>query len=159
MMLSARRWLSEVLPWLIVAMLALWWPPMLTLLAARAGLIADSGFAPVSDPGTLASLVELVLMTFAVRLLLKAPAAGFRWLVWSRIAALARLAWTVLALSRLNGITSTLREQTVCDSVAMLLVSAALLYFVRPEFQGDGRAHRRGNRSGLSVNTASTPML
>ena len=159
---SARAWLASVLTPLTLALLALWWPPMVMLLAAKAGIVQDTGFPRLSDPGTLGSLTELVLLTAGAWLLRSRTRAGWLALAWSRAAAFLRLAWGFLALSRLNGVGATLQERVVWDSVAMLVVSAGILAFVRSEFAASPPAnpdapHLRGNLSGLSVKTASTP--
>ena len=159
---AARAWLAGVLLPLTLALLVLWWPPLVMLLAAKAGIVHDTGFPRLLDPGTLGSLIELVLLTAGAVLLRTDTRAAWTALAWSRVAAFLRLAWGFLALSRLNGIAATLQERVIWDSVAMLVVSAGLLAFVRSEFAGPRHAgpatgHLRGNLSGLSVKTASTP--
>ena len=136
MTVSTRGWLAGVLPSLTVALLALWWPPMAMLLAAKAGIVHDPGFPRLLDPGTLASLLELMLLTAGALLLQRNARDGWVVLAWSRAAALLRLAWGVLVLSRLNGIAATLHERVMWDSFAMLVVSGLLLAYLRPEFVG-----------------------
>ncbi|HEX8029118.1 MAG TPA: hypothetical protein VF491_11680, partial [Vicinamibacterales bacterium] len=63
MTVSARQWLASVLRPITVGLLALWWPPMAMLLAAKAGIVQDTGFPQLLDPGTLGALTELVLLT------------------------------------------------------------------------------------------------
>ena len=136
MTISTRGWLAGVLPSLTVALLALWWPPMVMLLAAKAGIVHDTGFPPLRDPSTLGSLIELILLSAGVLLLQRNARHGWVVLAWSRAAALLRLAWGVFVLSRLNGIAATLHERVIWDSFAMLVVSGGLLAYLRPEFVG-----------------------
>jgi hypothetical protein len=131
---SARRWLAGVLPSLTLALLALWCPPMATLLAAKAGLVHDTGFPRLFDPSTLGSLLELMLLTAGALLVHRNPRDGWVVLAWSRAAAFLRLTWEIFVLSRLNGIAATLHERVIWDSVAMLVVSGGLLAYVRSEF-------------------------
>lgn len=139
MTVSIREWLASVLPSLTIALLALWWPAMAMLLAAKAGIVQDPGFPRLFDPGTLGSLIELSLLTAGALLLRKDAHRGWVLLAWSRAAALLRLTWGVFVLSRLNGIAATLQERVVWDSVAMLVVSGGLLTYVRSEFAGSRR--------------------
>jgi hypothetical protein len=133
---STRGWLASVLPSLTVALLALWWPPMAMLLAAKAGIVRDTGFPRLFDPSTLGSLIELMLLTAGAWLLHGNARDGWVVLAWSRAAAFLRLTWGVFVLSRLNGIAATLHERVLWDSFAMLVVSAGLLAYVRSEFVG-----------------------
>jgi len=131
---STRGWLAGVVPSLTVVLLALWWPPMAMLLAAKAGLVPDTGFPRLFDPGTLGSLIELMLLTAGALLLQRNPHDGWIVMAWSRAAAFLRLTWGVFVLSRLNGIAATLHERVIWDSAAMLVVSGGLLACVRSEF-------------------------
>ena len=99
MTVSTRGWLAGVLPSLTVALLALWWPPMAMLLAAKAGMVEDTGFPHLLDPSTLGSLIELMLLTAGALLLHRNARDGWVVLAWSRVAALLRLAWGVFVLS------------------------------------------------------------
>ena len=69
MIVSTRRWLAGILPSLTIAVLALWWPPMAMLLAAKAGMVDDPGLPGVLDPSTLGSLIELMFLTAGAYLL------------------------------------------------------------------------------------------
>ncbi len=130
-MMAVRDWLYRNLPWFALVLLALWWPPMLSLLAAHAGLVANTGYAVLSDPSTIAALIELVLLTWGTALLLTGSARGWLYLAWSRVPALLRLGWMAVSLWRLNGAAATLRERIVWESVTMLVTSVAVLAFVR----------------------------
>jgi hypothetical protein len=141
---SPRGWLAGVLPSLTVVLLALWWPPMAMLLAAKAGIVHDTGFPRLFDPGTLGSLIELILLTAGALLLHRNPQAGWTMLAWSRGAALLRVTWGAFVLSRLNGMAATLQERVIWESVAMLVVSGGLLAYVRSEFVG---SHKTGSVS------------
>ena len=140
MTVSARRWVAGILPWLTIALLALWWPPMAMLLAAKAGMVRDAGFPRLTDPATLASLIELILLTAGALLFRNNARDAWVVLAWSRAAAFLRLTWGGLVLARLNGIAATLQERVVWESAAMLLVSVGLLAFVRSEFTDAHRA-------------------
>ena len=140
---SIRGWLAGVLPSLTVALLALWWPPMGMLLAAKAGLVHDTGFPHVFDPSTLGSLIELMLVTAGALLLQRNPRGGWMMLAWSRAAAFVRLTWAVLVLTRLNGVAAVIHERVIWDSAVMLVISGGLLAFVRSEFVAE--SHSRAN--------------
>jgi len=143
---STRRWLAGVLPSLTIALLALWWPPMAMLLAAKAGLVHDTGFPRLFDPSTLGSLLELMLLTAGALLMQTHPRDGWVVLAWSRAAAFLRLTWGVFVLSRLNGIAATLHERVIWDSAAMLVVSGGLLAYVRSEFLASRASEDQLNR-------------
>jgi hypothetical protein len=158
---STRGWLAGILPSLTVALLALWWPPMAMLLAANAGIVHDTGFPRLSDPGTLGSLIELMLLTAGAWLLHRNARDGWVVLAWSRGAAFLRLTWGMLVLSRLNGIAAALHERVIWDGVAMLVVSGGLLAYVRSEFvgppanEGQPRRPRRFDRAEDTTGSVS----
>lgn len=133
MTFSIRDWLHRNLKWLTLVLLALWWPPVLTLLGAHAGLVYNSGFPRLFDPSTVCTLLEMFFLTWGtVLLFLDRAAAGWVALAWSRVPALLRLMWMVVSLWRLNGGAATLRERIVWESVAFLIVSVAVLAWLRP---------------------------
>jgi hypothetical protein len=134
--LSIRDWLYRNLKWLALVLLALWWPPVLTLLAAHAGLVPNSGFPRLFDPSTVCTLLEMFFLTWGTALLfLDRAAAGWVALAWSRVPALLRLMWMVVSLWRLNGGAATLQERIVWESVAFLIVSVAVLAWLRPSLR------------------------
>ena len=71
---------------------------MLSLLAAHAGIIPNPGYARLSDPSTVFSSIELLLLTWGAALLLTEQRRGWVYLAWSRVAALLRLGWMVVSL-------------------------------------------------------------
>ena len=106
---------------------------MLSLLAAHAGIIPKPGYARLSDPSTVFSSIELLLLTWGAALLLTEQRRGWVYLAWSRVAALLRLGWMVVSLGRLNGAAATMRERIVWESVAMLIISVGVLAFLRTD--------------------------
>ena len=106
---------------------------MLSLLAAHAGIIPKPVYARLSDPSTVFSSIELLLLTWGAALLLTEQRRGWVYLAWSRVAALLRLGWMVVSLGRLNGAAATMRERIVWESVAMLIISVGVLAFLRTD--------------------------
>ena len=131
----AREWTAQHLPWISIALLALWLPPILFRLAVDAGLVAVRGYPALTDPSTIFSVIELALMVAAVPRLFDRKAAGWRLLVWSRFAVLAQTLWTILIYSRLTGVLPTMLDRAVIEAILGLLISAYVLFQIRPLYR------------------------
>ena len=128
----AKEWTAQHLPWISIALLALWLPPILFRLTVVAGLVAGRGYPALTDPSTVLSVTELALMVAAVPHLFDRKAAGWRLLLWSRCAVLAETVWRILIYSRLTGVLPTMLDRAVVEAIVGLLISAYVLFQIRP---------------------------
>ena len=128
----AKEWTSQHLPWITIALLALWLPPILFRLGVDVGLLAGRGYPALTDPSTVLSVTELALMVAAVPYLFDRKAAGWRLLLWSRCAVLAETVWRILIYSRLTGVLPTMLDRAVVEAIVGLLISAYVLFQIRP---------------------------
>lgn len=128
----AKEWTAQHLPWMAIALLALWLPPILFRLAVDVGLVAGRGYPALTDPNTVLSAAELGLMVAAVPRLSDRKAVGWKLLVWSRFAVLAQTLWTILIYSRLTGFLPTMLDKAVVEAVVGLVIAAYVLIQIRP---------------------------
>jgi hypothetical protein len=119
---AAREWLAANLPWIVVALIALWLPPAVYAVAVYRGW---------SDPLTIATVAELGCMSVALPGLFQRRATAWRLLVWSRLVVLVQTLWVVLLNSRLNGFAATLETRPVVEAVLGLTVASYVLVQIR----------------------------
>ena len=128
----AKEWTAQHLPWISIALLALWMPPILFRLAVDVGLVAGTGYPALTDPSTVMSATELALMAAAVPHLFNRKATGWRLLLWSRFAVLSQTFWTILLYWRLTGFLPTMLDKPIVEAVVGLAISAYVLIRIRP---------------------------
>jgi hypothetical protein len=134
-----REWIVQHLPWITMALLALWLPPVLYCVAVNIGLVEGSGYPTLIDPNTSMPVIELSAMIAAVPRLIERKKSGWMLLVFSRVAVLLQTLWMILVGSRLTGILHTLATRSVVVAIAGLLVAAYLLIEVRPLYVKTGK--------------------
>lgn len=131
----AREWTADHLPWITIALIALWLPPVIVTLAAGAGVVPSTGFPRLSDPSAFLPAIELALMIGALPLLLRRRSVGWKLLLYSRVAVLLQTAWTVARSSRLVGISATLMTQAIVEAIVGLIVAFAVLASIRQQYR------------------------
>jgi hypothetical protein len=136
---SLRNWLVDHLPWITVALLVLWLPPVVVAIAVGFGILTGEGYPRLVDPAVVLPAIELALMIAAVPLLARRAAAGWTLLAWSRVAVLLQTAWTILLNARLAGLRSTLLSRPIVEAIVGLAVGASVLVLVRTAYTGRNR--------------------
>ena len=119
---AAREWTAAHLPWIAIALLALWLPPVIYDVTV---------FDAWRDPVMMAAIVEVVLMLAALPGLFSRRAAGWKLLAWSRIFVLAQTSWLLLVNTRLNGLVPTLSTKPIIEAVLGLAIAAWVLMPLR----------------------------
>jgi hypothetical protein len=119
---AAREWMTAHLPWIVIALLALWVPPVIYDVAV---------FDAWRDPVTLAAIVEVGLMCAALPGLFARRLAGWRLLVASRFVVFAQTSWLLLLNTRLNGLVPTLSTKPIIEAALGLAIAAWMLMPVR----------------------------
>jgi hypothetical protein len=119
---AAREWTAVHLPWIAIALLSLWLPPVIYDVAVYRGW---------SNPGTLVNVLELTLICAAMPGLWRRRASAWRLLVGSRFAVLAQTLWLCLLNSRLNGLVPTLLTKPIVEAVLGLAVALYVLIQIR----------------------------
>ena len=74
----AREWTAAHLPWITIALTALWLPPVVVALAAGVGIVQRTGFPALTDPSAFLPAIELTLMIAALILNARLRGPGLR---------------------------------------------------------------------------------
>ena len=148
-----RDWLADQLQALVWILLALWAPPIVFTVMVDLKLAgsAGSGYLSLDDPGLLLSLVQLVVMTAALRSMRRQRRSrAWQLLCGSLGLWLAHAVWTVQGRVRLVGRSDLWSRETLI-TIAAFAVAAYVLFEVRERYTRSG-----GDSLDLSQDAAVT---
>ena len=128
-------WTVASLPWIVVALVALWTPPLLVAIGANAGLVAGSGYPRLTDPVLVLPIVEVVLLVSAVPRLRDGRLTGWQMLALSRVAVVLQTAWSMFVAARLDGFAAMAHNRSIVEALVGLAAAAVLLAGIRPAYR------------------------